>query len=197
MRLTKEFRDELIGKALKHAFAAREKAHEAATTALADALYDYTHGAAEKIAKKLPRGWVPHNKELRIEAAGFSWSPARTGLKCDRLLMSKARAFPRHDYETATIKVGGAHGVNDQAQAVAEEYASIKRDKEALCVKLHALVYACTTLPKLRDAWPECEQFLPSTAPKTVSTALVPVELVPQVNAALGIKPKARQPSYA
>ncbi|OAE72579.1 hypothetical protein A7J71_11205 [Achromobacter insolitus] len=196
MRLTKEFRDELIGKALKHAFAAREKAHEAATTALADALYDYTHGAAEKIAKKLPQGWVSHNKEIRIAAAGFSWNPNGTGLKSDRLSMSKARAFPRYDYETASIKVGGAHGVNDQAQAVAEEYASIKRDKEALRVKLHALVYACTTLPKLREAWPECEQFLPSTAPKAVSTALVPIELVPQVNAALGIKAKTRRPSH-
>lgn len=194
MRLTKEFRDALIGKALKHAFTAREKAHETATTALADALYDYTHGAAEKIAKKLPQGWVSHDKEIRIEAAGYSWNPTRSGLKNYSLKMSKARAFPR--YEDKAIKVGGAHGLNDQAQAVAEEYASIQRDKEALRVKLHALVYSVTTLPRLREAWPECEQFLPDTASKAVSTAVVPVELVPQVNAALGIKAKKSRPSH-
>ncbi|MFP3663059.1 Nmad5 family putative nucleotide modification protein, partial [Burkholderia sp. SIMBA_043] len=81
MRLTKEFREELIGRALQHAFKAREKAHEAATTALADALYDHTHGAAEKIAKKLPQGWVSHDREIHIDAAGFSWNPNRSGLK--------------------------------------------------------------------------------------------------------------------
>lgn len=195
MRLTKEFRDELIGRALKHAFAAREKAHDAATTAMADALYDHTHGAAEKIAKKLPQGWVQHDSYIRIDAAGFCYRPAQTGLKNYRLKMSKAHPFPHSGGQE--IKVGGAHPLNDQAQALAEEYASIKRDKEALRVKLHALVYACTTLPKLREAWPECEQFLPDTAPKAVSTAVVPVELVPQVNAALGIKAKKSRPSHA
>lgn len=194
MRLTKEFRDELIGKALKHAFTAREKAHEAATTALADALYDYTHGAAEKIVRKLPQGWVSHRTEIRIEAAGFSWRPRDAGLKNYSLTMSKSRPFPQ--YDSSEIKVGGAHPLNDQAQAVAQEHAAIRDDKEALRVKLHALVYSVTTLARLREAWPECEQFLPSTAPKTVSTAVVPVELVPQVNAALGIKSKARRPSH-
>ncbi|MFP3746985.1 Nmad5 family putative nucleotide modification protein [Achromobacter sp. SIMBA_011] len=195
MRLTKEFREELIGRALQHAFKAREKAHEAATTALADALYDHTHGAAEKIAKKLPQGWVSHDREIHIDAAGFSWNPNRSGLKHYSLKMSKARPFPRHANQE--IKVGGAHPLNDQAQTVAAEYAAIRDDKEALRVKLQALVYSVTTLPRLREAWPECEQFLPSTAPKTVSTAVVPVELVPQVNAALGIKAKSRRSSHA
>lgn len=194
MRLTKEFCEELIGRALQHAFKAREKAHDAATTALADALYDRTHGTAEKIAKKLPQGWVSHSNVIVIEAAGFSWSTQRTGLKYHGLKMSKARPFPRNG--SPEIKVGGAHPLNDQAQAIATEHAAIRDEKEALRVKLAALVYSVTTLPRLREAWPECEQFLPSTAPKTVSTAVVPVELVPQVNAALGIKAKARRPSH-
>ncbi|WP_238878662.1 Nmad5 family putative nucleotide modification protein [Achromobacter xylosoxidans] len=195
MRLTKEFRDALIGKALKHAFTAREKDHETATTALADALYEYTHGAAEKIAKKLPQGWVSHDLEIRIDAAGFSWNPNHTGLKNYSLKMSKARAFPR--YEDKAIKVGGAHPLNELAQAVAAEHAAIRDEKDALRVKLRALVYSVTTLPRLREAWPECEQFLPDAAPKIISTAIVPVELVPQVNKALGIKAKARRPSHA
>lgn len=80
---------------------------------------------------------------------------------------------------------------------MAEEHAAIRDEKEALRVKLSALVYSVTTLPRLREAWPECEQFLPNTAPKTVSTAIVPVELVPELNKALGVKAKARQPSHA
>lgn len=184
MRLTKEFRDELIGRALKRAFATREAEHEKRSTQLADALYDYTHGAAEKLARKLPQGWVSFDKAINIDAAGFSWNPNRTGLKYFTLQMSRARPFPRHDEKS--IKVGGAHVCNDMAQAVAAEYAAIRDDKEALRVKLQALVYACTTVAKLRAAWPECEQFLPEAAPKP-STALVPVDLVPELNKALGL----------
>lgn len=193
MRLTKEFREELIGRALQHAFKAREKAHDAATTALADALYAHEYGAAAKIADKLPQGWCATSTHLGIVAAGFSYNHRRDGKKTDRLKMSKERRTPGCSPE---IRVGGAHALNDLAQAVAAEHAAIRDDKEALRVKLQALVYSVTTLPRLREAWPECEQFLPDTTPKAVSTAVVPVELVPQVNAALGIKAKTRRSSH-
>jgi hypothetical protein len=185
MRLSNEFRDELIGRALYHAFGKREKAHAAASMLLADALYDFTHGEAEKIAAKLPQGWVSYNNQIRIEAAGFANPGHRSNLMSDRLTMTKGRPFPRYSADAA-VKVGGAHGLNDQAQTVANEYASIRDEKEALRVKLRALVYSCTTLAKLRDAWPECARFLPKTAPQP-SRALVPVELVPELNKTLGL----------
>lgn len=188
MRLTKEFREELIGRAIKHAFGEREKAHEAATTALADDLYAHEYGAHEKNANKLPQGWISSSSELRIEAAGFSYRAHADGKQSDRLKMSKSRRVPGLGFGTE-ISVGGAHPLNDQAQAVAEEHAAIKRDKESLRAKLRALVYSVTTLPRLREAWPECEQFLPESAPKP-QRAIVPVDMVPDINAALGIKSK-------
>lgn len=196
MRLTKEFREELIGRALVHAFKAREIAHAAATTALADALYDHTHGSVEKLARKLPQGWVDHSTRLTISAAGFSWRHRDDGMQNNILKLSTSRPFPRYGDQHG-MAVGGEHPLNDQAQAVAEEHAAIRDEKEALRVKLSALVYSVTTLPRLREAWPECEQFLPDTTPKTVSTAIVPVELVPELNKALGIKANARRPSRA
>lgn len=193
MRLTKEFRDELIGRALVHAFAAREKANADAATTLADAIYAHEWGAAGKIADKLPQGWVTARSYLYINAAGFSHDSRRDGKASSTLKMSKARRTP----DNVHLAIGGAHPLNDQAQAVAQEHAAIRDEKEALRVKLQALVYSVTTLPRLREAWPECEQFLPDTAPKTVSTAVVPVELVPELNKALGIKVKARRSSHA
>ncbi|CAB3850231.1 hypothetical protein LMG26846_01954 [Achromobacter insuavis] len=196
MRLTKEFREELIGKALKRAFSAREKAHQEATIALADAVYAHEYGQTGKIADKLPQGWCDSDKQIWIEAAGFSWRSGTDGKQYNGLHMSKSRRVPRYQ-NGKPVKIGGAHPLNDQAQAVATEHAAIRDDKEALRVKLRALVYSVTTLPRLREAWPECEQFLPDSAPKTVSTAIVPVELVPELNKALGIKAKARRPSHA
>lgn len=182
MRLTNEFRDEMIGRALMHAFGKREKAHKAATVALADAIYAHEWGEAGKIADKLPQGWVRFNNYVYLNAAGFSHDSRRDKLQSSHLTMSKSRRMP----ENAHVAIDGAHPLNDQAQAVAAEHAAIRDEKEALRVKLRALVYSVTTLARLREAWPECEQFLPEAAPKP-STALVPVELVPDLNRALGL----------
>lgn len=185
MRLTKEMREEIIAKAMAAAFDKRDKAHDKATTALADALYAHEYPGVEKIVTKLPQGFCNRSQHISIEAAGFGWR-RHEGLKPDSIKMSKERPVPH--YRHAGIKVGGAHPLNDQAQAVADEYQVIKRDKEALRAKLSAMVYAVTTVPKLLEAWPECEKFVLAGAPK-VSTSLVPVQLVPELNAALGLKP--------
>lgn len=186
MKLTNATRDSIIDQAMAKAFDARDKAHEKATTALADALYQHEYGAAEKIANKLPQGWVQSSSRLTINAAGFSYR--RDALKSDQIKMSKERRTPGY---APRVTVGGDHPLFNQAQAVADEYQSINRDKEALRAKLRAVVYAATTVEKLLAAWPECEKFLPAATPKPAG-ALVPVELVPELNAALGIKTKAK-----
>lgn len=188
MRLTNEFRDELIGRALVHAFKAREKAHDKATVALADAVHAHEYGAASKIADKLPQGWVGRTTRIFITAAGFAPAYQKTGKMRHDLPMSSERAVPRYQ-DNRPVVIGGDHPLNDQAQAVAAEHAAIRDDKESLRVKLRALVYSVNTLARLLEAWPECKPFLPASAPKP-TTALVPVELVPELNAALGITTK-------
>ncbi|MFT4118709.1 Nmad5 family putative nucleotide modification protein [Bradyrhizobium sp.] len=176
---------------MKHAFDAREKAHKEATTALADAVYQHEYAQAGKIADKLPQGWCESGSDIFIDAAGFSYRSRQDGKMYNGIRMSSSRRMPRYQ-SSHPVKIGGAHALNDQAQAVAEEYAAINRDKDVLRAKLRALVYSVTTLPKLLEAWPDCKRFLPASAPKP-TTALVPVELVPELNAALGIKPKTRK----
>lgn len=186
MRLTKEMREYIIAHAMSKAFSARHKAHDKATTALADAVYRREYEAVGKLAEKLPENWCNTGSEIVIEAAGFDWRGREH--KSSRLAMSKSRRMPRHQ-SSNPVKIGGAHPLNDMAQAVAEEYKAIRRDKEALRAKLTTLVYSVTTVPRLLELWPECKPLLPE-APKA-TTALVPVDLVPEVNALLGIKPKA------
>lgn len=182
MRLTNEFRDELIGRALNKAFGPRDKALKQARSDLADAIYAHEWGAAGKIADKLPQGWVSCNNYLWINAAGFSHDSRRDGKANSTLTMSQSRRLP----DNVHVSIDGAHPLNDAAQAVASEHAAIRDEKEALRVKLRALVYSVTTLARLREAWPECESLLPAATPRP-SAALVPVELVPDLNKALGL----------
>lgn len=188
MRLTIEIRKTIIKAAMHKAFDARDKAHDKATTALADAVYRHEYGAIGRIAAKLPENWCERGKVITINAAGFGWR--QDGDKeNERLEMSKTRPMPNYQAGNP-IKIGGAHPLNDRAQAVAEEYQQIRRDKDELRAKLNALVYSVTTTERLLEAWPECEAFIPASAP--TSRALVPVELVPQLNAAIGIKAKRK-----
>lgn len=182
MKLTKEMRESMIDDAMSAAFGKREKAHEKATTALADAVYEHAFAAIEKLANKLPQGWCVSDSSIVIDSAGFGW---RNGLKPNSLRMSKAHRTPRYQGSNP-VKIGGDHPLFEQAQAVAEEFQAIKRDREALRSKLRAILYSVTTVPRLLEAWPECERYLPTNTHK--STSLVPVELVPELNAALGLK---------
>ncbi|AWM87358.1 Nmad5 family putative nucleotide modification protein [Microvirga sp. 17 mud 1-3] len=188
MRLTNEIRKIIIKAAMHKAFDARDKAHEKASTALADAAYQHEYGAIGKIAAKLPENWCCRDNYIKIEAAGFSWHG--DSLARDSLRMSKTRPMPNYQYSNP-VKIGGAHPLNDKAQAVADEYQAIQRDKDELRAKLNALVYSVTTTEKLLEAWPECEAFIPARVPTT--RALVPVELVPELNAAIGIKAKRKE----
>lgn len=186
MRLTNEIRKVIIDRAMHKAFDARDKAHEKATTALADAVYQHEYGAIGKIAAKLPENWCERGRGITIKAAGFSWR-RQDALKNECLTMSKTRPMARDQWSNPAL-ITGDHPLNEQAQAVAEEYQAINRDKDELRAKLNALVYSVTTTEKLLEAWPECEVFIPASVP--TSKALVPVELVPQLNAAIGIKAK-------
>lgn len=187
MRLTNEIRNIIISKAMSVAFDAREKAQAKAITILADAVYQHEYGAIEKIANKLPGDWCDDDHHVYIEAAGFHWRGDRDGKVYNGLKMSKSRRVPRYQ-SNKPIKIGGAHPLNDQAQAVAEEHAALLRDREAMRTKLRAVVYSATTLPKLLEVWPECQKFVPTDL-KPAARALVPVELVTELNSALGLKP--------
>jgi len=191
MKLTNAMRDAMIDQAMGKAFDARDKAHDKATTKLADAAYAHEYGAVEKAANKLPQGWCSMSTTVLIDCAGFGYYGRRDSQKNSMLRMSKERRVPR--YQTSNpVKIGGGHPLFEQAQAVADEYQAINRDKDELRAKLRAVVYAATTVEKLLAAWPECEAFLPASTPKPAG-ALVPVELVPELNAALNLKTKLKK----
>lgn len=169
------------------AFKKQDEAHNVATVALGDALYDRTHGEAEKVARKLPQGWVDYSAEIVIDAAGF-WRPDSgiAGRKSNVLRLTKARPFP-HFGASKAIKVYAGHPLNDQAQLLAAEWAAIRDAKAELRAQLKGVVYSVTTLAKLLAAWPECAEILPASAPKP-SRAVVPVDLVAGLNKRLNLR---------
>lgn len=191
MRLTNEMRREIVAKAVTAAYGKREDAHNAATKDLADALYQHTYGEAEKIARKLPKGFANMSGHIEIDAPGFRERYSTLGLKNSQLNMSIARPVPAN-HTWVKIPVGGAHPLNDQAQAVAEEYQALKRDKDALSAKLCSLVGSATTVEKLLEAWPAGTKYVGKPIPPKPS-AVIPVELVPEINAAIAgaVKPAA------
>lgn len=195
MRLTNEMRKEIVSKALSAAYGKREDAHHAATKALADALYHHTYGEAEKIARKLPKGFANMSGHIEIEAAGFKERYATSTMKNSQLNMSIARPVPAN-HTWIKIKVGGAHPLNDQAQAVAEEYQALTRDKDALAAKLRSLTASATTVEKLLAAWPDGRKFIGKPPPPKAS-AVIPVELVPEINAAIAGTAKVDPPKTA
>lgn len=192
MRLTNEMRKEIVSKALSAAYGKREDAHNAASKALADALYQHTYGEAEKIARKLPRGFANMSGSIEIGAAGFRDRYSTSPLKNSQLSMSIARPVPNnHTY--IKISVGGTHPLHEQAQAVAEEYQALTRDKDALAAKLRSLTASATTVEKLLAAWPEGRKFI-GKPPAPKASAVIPVELVPEINAAISGTTKADVP---
>ncbi|OXS92659.1 Nmad5 family putative nucleotide modification protein [Pandoraea apista] len=185
MRLTNEMRTAIVRSAMKAAFNKREEAHNSNTVAFGDAVYAEEHGAVEKIARKLPPGWIQTAKWIGIECPGFS-RRSNDGLKLSQIPMSVARPQP---YLTQTAKITPSHPLYERSQAIADEHQAIRRDKEALEGKLKSIVNAASTVARLLDAWPECERFLPQTPTKSYS--VVPLTLVADVNATLGIKQRS------
>lgn len=184
MRLNKKIREEIVRRAMKQAFDEREKQHAINEIAVADALYQNEWGDVVSALDKVPNVFLNHSMHVEIKAAGYSYG-RRNGHKSQDLKMSKSRPVP-YCYDARVIPVGGSHPLNDQVQALADEYQQIQQDRAQLSANLHALVDSATTVAKLLESWPEASQFLPDEAPKP--TSLVPVELVQQVNAAIGIK---------
>ncbi|MBK5571796.1 Nmad5 family putative nucleotide modification protein [Ensifer sp. SSB1] len=186
MKLNKTNREEIIAAAVLATFKVREAAHEKARTALADALYAHTYADAEKIAKKLPQGWAAGRDTVVIACDGFRTYGHGNGAP-KTMKLSRTRLFPPYSSE---IKVDKAHAVYEGAQAIVREHNAIEAAKEELRTKLHALVYSVTTTEKLREAWPEGEKFMPAEIVAVPSHLPVPHDLVANVNALMGIRPR-------
>lgn len=179
MKMTKELRASIVSRAISATFGKRLAAHDKARIALADAIYAHQYGAAEKIAKKLPAGWVDSTRSIYIEHPDY-------GMRCSEpsgLALSKSHLCPRTG---GYIAIGKDHPLRQRCDDLAKAGAALSKERDTARVKLVALLNGCSTLKQIHERWPEGKAFYPADEKRAVTT-LVPVTLIAEVNAALGL----------
>lgn len=188
MLLTNKQREAIIAACIKARFADATALYEKHRMALGDALYTSEFGEHEKLANKLPDGWLATHGQVKIEMSGFSYHGDGKETCPDTLALTKRRRFPYNARYAQTIKCPAGHTCHDDATAVLAEFEKLKADKAELENSLRGILWASTTLAKLKECWPEGEPYFPVEQPK--QTALVPYDLAVKVNKIMGIKPK-------
>lgn len=188
MLLTNKQREAIINACIKARFADAEQSYQDVRTRLGDALYASQWGQYEKQADKMPEGWLETTGAVRIEMAGFSYRSEDKDKPLDSLAMSKRRRIPYAARSYYTIKCPAGHPCHDLALSVLHTFEKLKADKAELESSLRGILWASTTLAKLKECWPEGEPYFPVEQPK--QTALVPYDLALKVNKIMGIKPK-------
>lgn len=186
MKLTKEMREEVIASCVASRFAKRESAYMKARSVLADALYDLSFGYDEKAAKKLPAIWIGKMHDVEIACEGFEsrWRSDPDDQRPNtKLKLSKARLMPYSI--TDQFKVVAGHPLYSDACALVELYKLDKKDRETLEHELRTLLYAVTTLEKLKTTWPEGAKFFPVEVKKTLLP--VPYSLTLSINKLMGL----------
>lgn len=188
MKLNAAHRKAIIDKAVAHAFDKRDKAHENERKKFADALYAHHYGDAEKIATKLPDEWRSYAGSVGIQHPDF-YSGWRYGdVPADKanssLTLSKRRLVP---HNTPCFKVSPDHPLYDRATDLGRAEVALKAERSALRLKLETIVNAANTLKQLAEQWPAGAKFFPSEE-KPAARALVPANLINEVNATLGVK---------
>lgn len=183
MKLSKEQRASIVDKAISHAFDKREKAHEKARMKFADDLYTHHHGDAEKIAAKLPDEWQRYASDIGIQHPEFNHRTGNDSKGDAPLSLSKRRLSPN---SIVWINVKHDHPFYDRATDLARAEVALKAERRELRIKLNTIVNAANTLKQLAEQWPAGAKFFPADS-KPESRALVPANLINDVNKTLGI----------
>jgi hypothetical protein len=184
MKLTKEQKESIIEKCTAATFGKREAAHEAARTKLADALYAHEHGAAEKIAAKLPKEWQHTIGDFYIKHDGFSnhWR-AEPNIASGNLKLSKLHLGPSNHSLYITVKKD--HPLYQRADEVARAEVALSKEREALNAKLRRLMASVNTDKQLMEVWPEGKKFFPKF--ELPARGMIPVSLVGEINSIVGV----------
>lgn len=196
--LTNKMRDEIVDKAVRGAMVESEKRISAARTHLADALYAatviYIEPGAELIAAKDagPR-WVNYSANISIGKHPdfrFYWQKGTDQFACNcELQMSAERPFPKigsKGWVGEDEDEWAKHPVFQEATSVAKLERDAWEMERELRAKLKQMLTGYRRLDKLRKEWPEGAQYLP-TIVATTKTAVVPANLVNEVNQLLGL----------
>lgn len=184
MKITKEQKESIIDRCVSATFGKREAAIKAERTKLADALWTHEHGAAEKIAAKLPKQWQHTVGSFYIEHDGFNQRYRPDPNTADRdLKLSKLHLGPSS--HSVHIKVAKDHPLYQQADDVARTEVTLMKERETLKNKLKNLLANVNTDKQLMEVWPEGKKFFPQF--EAPARGMVPIGLVKEINAMTGL----------
>lgn len=157
-RLTKYQIERAMERLLEHRFKEERDAVQARLSAVGDAVYEIAFPEAQRRRMDaLPKGWLPEVDSVRFQVGD-------AGVRCSSL--SASRRVPDSRSCGVLLVVSPTDPVALDYESADRDEKSLNEDQRALRRELRVL-YQFTTLPKLRDAWPEAVQFFAVDEPPT------------------------------
>lgn len=183
-RLTNGVREAITASAVAHAFEPKLEALKTEADALAREAYAllFTEDEIAKV-RAVPDHWFRLDECLRFNAGGYQVRLS---------LIGGGLPVP---YRTRDSDYGGYHcgvlgsvphgDLCDRLRAHADAEEAYKAERRKAYHSVTAMLSAVTTVKRLREAWPEGEQFYAPYEGETATT--LPAVRVDEVNAALGL----------
>lgn len=181
VRLTNDLREIIANRAVKHAFDPKFKVLKDEEDKLAREAYRAIFPAAELAAiAKIPSNWVRHDNCLRFNVGG---------LRIALCVEGEGLAVP---YRIGQYAGYGCHEIGsiqpgDLCDRIQKHAGAVEAEKAAMRSansQLKAMLAKISTLKKLREIWPEGQQFYAQYEEAKVS---LPAIRVDEINAALGL----------
>lgn len=178
VRLNELLRSDIRRRALQGAFTGEQATLVAKQAAFALKLYRaFVPEDVEQAANKAPQDFVQRSDEIRATVTNQKSDDFRRHLYA-RFTLEKERPIParmayNHDFGTVDNL-----SLFNELEALNEEYRVISTKLEDLRHKVRNVINSVTTVQRLREVWPEVEQFLPREAFEAAPTKGVPALLV-------------------
>jgi hypothetical protein len=194
MRLTKEYREEVLGRILRTAFQARFDAMQEAEHAIGMRMWQAMYGAHAEAMNRLPPGFLSTDKRVFMEQIP---APLRELI---RALESRRHPVLRTKTDFYYVRLGAVLRVSqhnllscpdhrDLVQAYHAHLAALEAlydEADAFEVSARSLLFSVNTRDELLRVWPEVKPLLPEPTLKERRVP-VPVDLTLTLNKQLGL----------
>lgn len=183
MKLTKYTRQEIARAATAFAYDSKEKELRSAEDALAREAYATLFPEREiKAVLALPKNWIRFDECLQFNVGG---QRLHLYTEKDKGLPVPYRIGDYAGYSSKTLGTIGHGDLCDRIQAHAGTVEKTKRARSDSYRKVLALTESVTTIKRLREIWPEGEQFYGKYA--NAPAVNLPAVQVAELNAELGL----------
>lgn len=181
-RLTNDTRNAIARNAIAFAFDPKREALEKEESELAHEVHAHLFKKSDRdLVEKLDPKWIVRITVLKINANGQSIE-LTSGSALPVPYYGSQGNVGNYYYTTGAIPSGD---LCDRIQAHAMALEKYKEDRQGAYRKVEAMLTGVTTVKKLREAWPEGEQFYSPFEDKPAPQ--VPALRVEEINAMLGL----------